>query len=223
MSDARVPKSRQRQKLILAIDGPAASGKGTLARKLAQAYELPHLDTGLLYRAVAQTVLASGGSLSDAGAAEIAATTLDLFQLNEDALRGKDIGEAASIVAAYPAVRAALLDKQRVFAKQGRGAVLDGRDIGTVICPDSLAKLFVTASPEVRAARRHKELLARGETADYDTILIDIRRRDARDSGRADAPLKAAEDAVLLDTSALTIQESLEAAIFIVDRAIRKR
>jgi CMP/dCMP kinase len=221
MTETTKAKPRRRKNLVLAIDGPAASGKGTLAKRLAATYGLPHLDTGLLYRATAQAVLAAGGALSDAKAASAAALGLDLAALDEAGLRGRDMGEAASVVAAYPAVRAALLDKQRAFAAQGRGAVLDGRDIGTVICPDAMAKLFVTASPEVRAARRHKELAGRGEAVSYDDILIDIRRRDARDSGRADAPLKAAEDAVLLDTSALTIEESLEAAIFIVDRAVR--
>jgi CMP/dCMP kinase len=219
MSELAKPRPARARRLVLAIDGPAASGKGTLARKLAQVYDLPHLDTGLLYRAVAQAVLRSGAPLSNSDVAARIATDLDLSNIKEDALRGKEMGEAASVVAAYPAVRAALFDKQRAFAAQGRGVVLDGRDIGTVICPDATAKLFVTASPEVRAARRHKELAGRGETTTYDTILIDIRRRDARDSGRADAPLKAADDAVMLDTSALTIKESLEAAIFIVDRA----
>ncbi len=223
MTEGVNPKQARTRRLVLAIDGPAASGKGTLARKLAKSYDLPHLDTGLLYRAIARTLLENGIPLSNSSAAADLALRLDVSKLDEERLRGKEMGEAASIVAAYPAVRAALLDKQREFAAQGRGAVLDGRDIGTVICPDATAKLFVTATPEVRAARRHKELLGRGEAIDFDTILIDIRRRDARDSGRADAPLKAAEDAVMLDTSALTIEESLESAIFIVDRERHKR
>jgi CMP/dCMP kinase len=203
---------------IIAVDGPAASGKGTLARRLAAWYHLAHLDTGLLYRGVAAQMLDAGQDLHDAQAAQMAAEMFEPAKLDEDRLRGREMGEAASVIAAMPGVRAALIDLQREFSRQGRGAVLDGRDIGTVICPDATAKLFVTATPEVRAARRCKELLARGETVALDDIITDIRRRDARDSGRKDAPLKAAEDAVMVDTSALTIDESLEAAIRIVER-----
>ena len=199
--------------LVLAIDGPAASGKGTLARRLAAHYGLPHLDTGLLYRATARALLDQGHVLSDVNAAVAAAEALDAAHLPETRLRGAEMGEAASVVAAMPPVRAALVDLQRRFARAPAGAVLDGRDIGTVICPDATVKLFVTASPTVRAARRHKELASQPGAPDFDTVLADIRRRDARDSGRADAPLKAADDAVILDTSALGIEEALAAAI----------
>ena len=203
--------------LVLAIDGPAASGKGTLARRLAAHYGLPHLDTGLLYRATARALLDQGDVLSDVNAAVAAAEALDAAHLPETRLRGAEMGEAASVVAAMPPVRAALVDLQRRFARAPAGAVLDGRDIGTVICPDATVKLFVTASPTVRAARRHKELASQPGAPDFDTVLADIRRRDARDSGRADAPLKAADDAVVIDTSALGIDEALEAAMAVIN------
>ena len=209
--------------LVLAIDGPAASGKGTLARKLAAHYGLPHLDTGLIYRATARALMDADMPLDHAGLAVKAAAALDVSQLDENRLRGREMGEAASIVAAIAPVRLALLDVQRGFAKGQHGAVLDGRDIGTVICPDADVKLYVTASPEVRAARRHKELGMRGEDISYDTVLADIRRRDARDSGRADAPLAIAEDAVVLDSSALGIEESLQAAITIIDAVLSRK
>ncbi len=202
---------------MIAVDGPAASGKGTLARRLAAHYGLPYLDTGLLYRMVARALIDDGLDIRDPEQAAAAVAGLDGRDFAEETLRGREIGEAASVVAAMPAVRAGLIERQRRFAAQPGGAVLDGRDIGTVICPDAGAKLFVTATPEVRAARRHKELTGRGEPATLDAILADIRRRDARDSGRSDAPLKAADDAVLLDTSALTIDEVLAAAIAIVE------
>jgi cytidylate kinase len=204
-------------RLVIAVDGPAASGKGTLARRLAAHYGLPYLDTGLLYRMVARAVLDSGKALDDAEAAVAMAASFDETALDESRLRGREIGEAASVVAAIPAVRRALIDRQRGFAAAGRGAVLDGRDIGTVICPDAPVKLFVAATPEVRAARRHRELAGRGEVASFEGILADIRRRDARDSGRGDAPLKAAEDAILLDTSALGVEEAFQAALAIVE------
>jgi CMP/dCMP kinase len=203
--------------LVLAIDGPAASGKGTLAKRLAAHYALPHLDTGLLYRATAAAMLEADLPLADATAAARLAAKLDLSSFQEDGLRGREMGEAASVVAAYPGVRAALKDLQQRFAAQAAGAVLDGRDIGTVICPDARVKLFVTATPEVRAARRHKELASRGEAINYDDVLADIRRRDARDSGRSDAPLARADDAIPIDTSALGIDEALAAAITIID------
>ncbi len=203
--------------LVLAIDGPAASGKGTLARRLAAHYGLPHLDTGLLYRATARALLDQGHVLSDVNAAVAAAEALDAAHLPETRLRGAEMGEAASVVAAMPPVRAALVDLQRRFARAPAGAVLDGRDIGTVICPDATVKLFVTASPTVRAARRHKELASQPGAPDFDTVLADIRRRDARDSGRADAPLKAADDAVVIDTSALGIDEALAAVMAVID------
>ncbi len=202
--------------LVLAIDGPAASGKGTLAKRLAGHFGLPHLDTGLLYRATARAVLDMGKSLADLHAATEAAGTLDVATLDDTRLRGAQMGEAASVVAAMPQVRAALVALQRRFAAQAGGAVLDGRDIGTVICPDAQVKLFVTASPEVRAERRHRELQARADAPPFATVLDDIRRRDARDSGRADAPLTVAADAVLLDTSRMGIEEAFEAAVAIV-------
>jgi cytidylate kinase len=200
--------------LVLAIDGPAASGKGTLARRLAAHYGLPHLDTGLLYRATARAILDQGHVLSDVNAAVAAAEALDAANLPETRLRGAEMGEAASVVAAMPPVRAALVDLQQRFARAPAGAVLDGRDIGTVICPDATVKLFVTASPTVR---RHKELASQPGAPDFDTVLADIRRRDARDSGRADAPLKAADDAVVIDTSALGIDEALAAAMAVIN------
>jgi cytidylate kinase len=196
---------------------PGSIGQGHARRRLAAHYGLPYLDTGLLYRMVARAMLDAGHDIHDAAAAEAIVGSFDETAFPEERLRGREIGEAASVVAAMPAVRAGLLTRQRRFAAQPGGAVLDGRDIGTVICPDAPAKLFVTATPEVRAARRHKELLGRGEAVTFDGILVDIRRRDARDSGRSDAPLKAAEDAVVLDTSALTVEEAAAAAIGIVE------
>lgn len=204
--------------LVIAVDGPAASGKGTLARRLSAHYGLPYLDTGLLYRMVARAMIEAGHDISDAAAAGEIVSRFDQDAFDEEVLRGRDIGEAASVVAAMPAVRSGLIERQRRFAAQPGGAVLDGRDIGTVICPQAPAKLFVTATPEVRAARRHKELAGRGESASFESILADIRRRDARDSGRSDAPLKAADDAVILDTSALTIEDALAAAIAIIEQ-----
>ncbi|MDI4666544.1 (d)CMP kinase [Xanthobacter autotrophicus] len=202
--------------MVIAIDGPAASGKGTLARKLAAHYGLPHLDTGLLYRAVGAIVLAQG-RLQDEAASVEAARGLDVTALDPEALRTAELGEAASVVAARGNVRAALLDLQHRFAAQPGGAVLDGRDIGTVICPKAQAKLFVTASPEVRAQRRHRELLGRGEDIAFAAVLADIRKRDERDSARAAAPLVQAEDAVLLDTSTLDIPAAFAAALAIVE------
>lgn len=208
--------------MIIAIDGPAASGKGTLAKRLAQHYGLPHLDTGLLYRAVARLLLDKRRPLTDAAAAEAAAATLNLAFIEESRLRGREMGEAASLISAFPGVRAALLDQQRRFAAQPGGAVLDGRDIGTVVCPQAQAKLFVTASPEERARRRHRELVGRGDSTLFETVLEDIRRRDERDSQRASAPLKAADDAVRLDTTALDAQAAFLAALDIVESARRR-
>ena len=205
--------------MIIAIDGPAASGKGTIARRLAQHYGLAHLDTGLLYRATARVLLDHGERLDDADRAVAAARGLALTDFDEARLRGAEMGEAASVVAALPAVRAALLDMQRAFASQPGGAVLDGRDIGTVICPDADVKLFVTASPETRAQRRALELRSRGEPVDYAEVLADIRRRDERDSGRSSAPLLAAPDAVVLDTSDLDIDGAVAAARAVVEGA----
>jgi cytidylate kinase len=205
--------------VIVAVDGPAASGKGTIARAIARHYRLPHLDTGLLYRAVAVTVMRAGADPRDAAAA-IAATDFPDALLDDPALRAEAAGGAASIVSAIPAVRAALLDRQRAFARQPGGAVLDGRDIGTVIAPDATAKLFVTARPEVRAARRHAELVRQGDTRDLDAVMADIALRDARDRDRAAAPLVMADDAALLDNSDLAIDAAIQRAIALVEARI---
>ena len=202
--------------MIIALDGPAASGKGTLARRLAQHFGLPHLDTGLLYRATARALMEAGERLDDERRAVEAARGLALMDFDEQQLRGREMGEAASVVAAIPAVRAALFDMQRSFASRPEGAVLDGRDIGTVICPDAKVKIFVTASPETRANRRALELARRGEKVDYAAVLEDIRKRDERDSHRSSAPLLAASDAVMLDTSALDVEGAFAAALAIV-------
>lgn len=203
--------------MIIAIDGPAASGKGTLARRLAEHYRLPYLDTGLLYRAVGKTVLDQGGDPADAAAAAAAAQALDLGQIDETALKADRFGNAASVVGAIPAVREALLAFQRRFAATPGGAVLDGRDIGTVIAPQAEVKIFVTASPEARAERRLKELMGRGEAADAVTVLADIRKRDARDAERTVAPFRPADDAHLLDTTHLAIEPAVRAALDIVE------
>jgi CMP/dCMP kinase len=202
--------------MIIAIDGPAASGKGTLAKKLAAHFGLPHLDTGLLYRATARALIAQGCDLADKEAAIAAARGLTLTYFDENVLRGHEMAEAASIVAAIPEVRAALVNLQRDFAQRPEGAVLDGRDIGTVICPEACPKIFVTASAEARAMRRVLELRARGEAADYAAVLAEILRRDERDKTRAAAPLVPAEDAVVLDTTALDIEAAFTAALKIV-------
>ena len=199
--------------MIIALDGPAASGKGTLARRLAAHFGLHHLDTGLLYRATARALIDAGERLDDEPRAVAAARGLALTDFDEERLRGREMGEAASVVAAIPAVRAALFETQRAFAQRPGGAVLDGRDIGTVICPDADVKIFVTASPETRANRRALELAGRGEKVDYAAVLEDIRKRDERDSLRSSAPLVAAPDAVVLDTSNLDIQAAFQAAL----------
>jgi CMP/dCMP kinase len=205
--------------MVIAIDGPAASGKGTLARRLAHHYGLPHLDTGLLYRAVALTLIDAGAPLDDEAAAARAAASLIADRLADPRLRERAMGEAASRISGIPAVRAALLAWQQRFAGTPDGAVLDGRDIGTVICPDARVKLFITASAEERARRRHRELTARGEEATLAAILADIQARDARDASRSAAPLKAAADAVVLDTTELDADEAFAAARAVVDRA----
>ncbi|KQQ44315.1 cytidylate kinase [Methylobacterium sp. Leaf125] len=205
--------------MVIAIDGPAASGKGTLAKRLAAHYGLPHLDTGLLYRAVALTVIDAGRSLDDHQAAARAASSLIADRLADPRLRERAMGEAASRISAVPAVRAALLAWQQRFAGDASGAVLDGRDIGTVVCPNAQVKLFITAAPEERARRRHLELLRRGEAASLGAILDDIVARDARDAQRSTAPLKAATDAVILDTTDLDADAAFAAARAIVDRA----
>lgn len=202
--------------MIIAVDGPAASGKGTIAKALARHYGLPHLDTGLLYRAVALTVQRM--ELDPAIEADaVAACNFDEGLLDDPALRQDTIGQLASIVSAHPLVRAALLQRQKRFARQPGGAVLDGRDIGTVIAPDADAKLFVKATPQVRAQRRHRELQSHGSDVSFDKVLADIRARDARDSARSTAPLTMAADAALLDTSALTIEASVAKAIALVE------
>jgi cytidylate kinase len=207
--------------MIIAIDGPAASGKGTLARRLAAHYGLPHLDTGLLYRATARSLLDQGSRLDDAEAAVRAARGLALLNYEEDRLRGREMGDAASVVAVIPAVRAALIEMQRNFASREQGAVLDGRDIGTVIAPQAHVKIFVIASPEARAQRRALELRGRGEKVDYAAILDDIVKRDKRDSERIEAPLKPAPDAHILDTTDLNVEAAFAAALKLVEAARR--
>ncbi|AWI88917.1 (d)CMP kinase [Methylobacterium sp. DM1] len=214
--DIAVP--RDEAPLVIAIDGPAASGKGTLAKRLALHYGLPHLDTGLLYRAVALTLIDEGTDLDDTSAAARAASALSAERLSDPRLRERAMGEAASRVSSVPEVRAALLSWQRRFADNADGAVLDGRDIGTVVCPEARVKLFIIAAPEERARRRHRELLGRGEETTLAAILADIRARDARDSSRAAAPLKAAEDAVVLDTTELDAEAAFAEAVAIVER-----
>jgi cytidylate kinase len=211
--------------MIIAIDGPAASGKGTIARQIAAVYGLQHLDTGLLYRAVAKAVLDAGYSPDDVEHAIDAAIRLDPTKFQDNALKLQVITEAASVVAAIPEVRQALMNYQREFATRPPGAVLDGRDIGTVIAPGADVKLFVVASPEVRAQRRVLELRARGETADEQEVLADLLRRDQRDSRRTAAPLMQAPDAHLLDTTHLGIDAAFRAAVDIIEavRASRKR
>lgn len=206
--------------MIIAIDGPAASGKGTLGKRIAKHYGLAHLDTGLLYRAVARALIDGGKQLTDETEATIAARKLDIEGLDEEKLRGAEMGAAASRVAAFPGVRAALVQLQRAFAARPEGAVLDGRDIGTVICPDAEVKLFVTASAEERANRRFKELAARGDPISYEEVLADIRARDERDTNRAVSPLRQAEDAALLDTTKMDIDAAFRAAVAIVDAAL---
>jgi cytidylate kinase len=209
--------------MIIAIDGPAASGKGTLAKRIAEHFGLAYLDTGLLYRAVARDVRNRAEALDDAAAATAAATGLDPATLDDPALRDPGLGDAASIVARIPEVRAAMLAYQRSFARRPEGAVLDGRDIGTVVCPDADVKLYVTATPEVRAERRYQEKVARGETAFFEVVLEDIRRRDERDTGREVAPLRAAPDAFLLDTSNLDIEAAFDTAVGLILRKIAQR
>ena len=204
--------------MIIAVDGPAASGKGTLARQLADHYGLAYLDTGSLYRAVALGVLKAGKSPEDEAAALEVAGKLDRAAIDDDEIRRAGLGEAASIVAAFPAVRQRMLGLQRAIARTPPGAVLDGRDIGTIVCPDADVKLFVTASPEVRARRRMEELIRNGENASFEDVLQWLRERDHRDETRPVAPLKRAGDAHLLDTSDLDIEATFQAAVSIIDR-----
>jgi cytidylate kinase len=203
--------------VIVAIDGPSAAGKGTLARRIAAALGFHHLDTGLLYRAVGARLLAAGHDPADAALAAAASEALDAGDLGRPDLRSEPVSRAASVVAANPAVRAALVAFQRRFAHRPPGAVLDGRDIGTVICPDAAAKLFVTARPEIRARRRFAELQARGEPATYAAVFQDLRERDARDEARGTAPSRPAEDAIVLDTSDLTPDQAFERAMGVVN------
>jgi CMP/dCMP kinase len=202
--------------MIIAIDGPAASGKGTLAKRIAAHFGLAYLDTGLLYRAVARDVCEKGGPLDDTAAATAAALSLDPGTLDDPCLRKRGVGEAASVVARIPEVRAAILDYQRTFARRPEGAVLDGRDIGSVVCPDADVKIYVTATPEVRAERRYLEMKDRGEPATYEAVLVDIRQRDQRDAGRAISPMRPAADAFLLDTSNLDIEAAFNTAVGVI-------
>ncbi len=208
--------------MIVAVDGPAASGKGTIAKALARHYGLPHMDTGLLYRAVALNLLRWNG---DPESEFSALRACDFAQMDfaDPELKGEAVGGVASRISAYPLVREALVERQRAFAAQEGGAVLDGRDIGTVIAPNADAKLFVTASPEVRARRRYEELVRLGLHVDFDEVLLDIRARDERDRSRAAAPLVQAEDAICLDTSEMGAEAAVTAAIAAVDRRLKEK
>jgi cytidylate kinase len=206
--------------MIIAIDGTLASGKGTIARRLSGWFGLPYMDTGQLYRATGVSALNQGIDFDDPDALAEVARTLDLNDFLEDALRTAEAGQAASKVAAVPAVRAALLDLQRAFAHQAKGAVLDGRDIGTVVCPDADVKLWVDASVETRATRRWKELTAKGETLSLEDMIAQLRERDERDRDRADAPMVAAADSVLIDTTHLTIDAAVDKARAAVEAVI---
>lgn len=201
--------------MIIAVDGPAASGKGTIAKALARHFGLPHMDTGLLYRATALNLLEMGGD-PDSEFAAARATDISQIAFDDPELRSETVGSLASRISAYPLVRAALLERQQRFASQADGAVLDGRDIGTVIAPDADVKLFVKATPTIRAQRRHLELRKAGIGASLDRVLADIRARDERDAKRAEAPMKPAKDAVLLDTSFLSIDAAVQRAIALV-------
>jgi CMP/dCMP kinase len=205
--------------LVVAVDGPAASGKGTIARALASHFGLPHMDTGLLYRAVALNLFRFGGDPGNEFEA-MRACDLTSVSLDDPELRSEVVGSIASRVSVYPSVREKLMERQRGFAAQRGGAVLDGRDIGTVIAPDADVKLFVTAAVEVRAQRRLAELLARGISAHIEDVIIDLKARDARDSGRSSAPLLQAADAMLLDTSAMDADEAVAGAIALAENAL---
>lgn len=204
---------------VVAIDGPAASGKGTLARRIAEQFGFHHLDTGLTYRAVARALLEGGVPLEDEATAAMIARDLDFTGLDRTVLSTHAIGEAASKVAVMPPVRQALVDAQRRFAAREPGVVMDGRDIGTVVCPRADVKLYVVASPQVRARRRHAEMQASGSTASYADVLEDLKRRDARDMNRDDSPLRPAQDAHLLDTSEMDIETAFRAAGALIEAA----
>ena len=206
--------------ILIAVDGPAASGKGTIAKALAEHFGLPHMDTGMLYRAVALTMFRFGGDPASEFEAVRACEGVAQIDPTDPELRSEVVGSIASRISTYAGVRAALLERQRNFASQSSGAVLDGRDIGTVVAPNATAKLFVTASAEVRARRRVAELLSRGMPAHLEDVLVDIRARDARDSNREAAPLARADDADLLDTSEMDIDEAIAAAIELVERKL---
>lgn len=208
------------ERLVVAIDGPAASGKGTLARRLAAHLGRPHLDTGLLYRAVGRLMLDRGLELTDRARAAAIADEIEPEHLDSARLRGSEVGEAASVVSAYGPVRSALVAFQRRFANQPGGAVLDGRDIGTVICPGATLKFYVTASAEERARRRMRELVAAGEAATFEAVLADISRRDARDAGRETAPMRPAPDAILIDTTALDADQAFARVLELMQPAL---
>jgi CMP/dCMP kinase len=208
--------------MIIAIDGPAAAGKGTLSRQIAEEYGFHHLDTGLTYRATAKALLDAGLALDDEAVAEKMAREVELAGLDRDILSSHAIGEAASKIAVMPKVRRALVEAQQAFSKRLPGTVLDGRDIGTVVCPQAPVKLYVTASADVRAKRRYDEIIGKGGEANYDEIFADVKKRDDRDMGRADSPLKPADDAHLLDTSEMSIEAAFQAAKSIIDAALRK-
>ncbi|ANK74485.1 MULTISPECIES: (d)CMP kinase [Ensifer] len=207
----------------IAIDGPAAAGKGTLSRRIAEEYGFHHLDTGLTYRATAKALLDGGLPLDDEAVAEKVAREVELAGLDRSVLSAHAIGEAASKIAVMPAVRRALVEAQQAFSLREPGTVLDGRDIGTVVCPDAPVKLYVTASPEVRAQRRYDEITGNGQPADYQTIFEDVKKRDERDMGRADSPLRPADDAHLLDTSEMSIEAAFQAAKSLIDAALIKK
>ncbi len=209
--------------ITIAIDGPAAAGKGTLSRRIAEEYGFHHLDTGLTYRATAKALLDAGLPLDDEAVAETMAREVELAGLDRSVLSAHAIGEAASKIAVMPAVRRALVEAQRAFSLREPGTVLDGRDIGTVVCPDAPVKLYVTASPEVRAKRRFDEIVGNGQPADYQAIFEDVKKRDERDMGRADSPLRPAEDAHLLDTSEMSIEAAFQAAKTLIDAALIKK
>ena len=220
VSDDPPPASAVRRAIVIAVDGPAASGKGTIARALASHFGLPHMDTGLLYRAVALNLFRFGGDPGNEFEA-VRACDLTSVSVDDPDLRSEIVGSIASRISAYPAVREQLLERQRRFAALAGGAVLDGRDIGTIIAPDADAKLFVTASIEARARRRLAELLSRGISAHLEDVIIDLKARDERDSTRDTAPLAQAEDALLLDTSDMDIEQAVEAAISFVEKRLR--